>query len=270
MMRSVLAALLTLITAGCAGSEARMQTAADIAGHAGLHAVSVDAPPFILAAFVRNVVPSQPVVVYIEGDGLAWASRSRPAMDPTPPDPVGLRLAAADTAPNVIHLARPCQYVRSATCDTGLWTGRRFSPEVIQAISTAIDKLILPGQQVHLVGYSGGGGVAALVAARRPDVLTLRTVAGNLDHEALTRYHRVSAMEGSLNPRDVAGQLARLPQIHYVGMRDEVVPPLVAESYLRATNEARCVSVVQIDNAAHADGWAAVWPSVAVHLPTCG
>lgn len=94
---------------------------------------------------------------------------------------MGLKLAALDASPNVVYLARPCQYVWSPLCSDIYWTDRRFAVEVVEAMSAAIDRLILPGQKLHLVGYSGSGAVAVLVAARRPDVVSLRTIAGNLD-----------------------------------------------------------------------------------------
>lgn len=58
--------------AACAGREARLDTAAAIARQGGLQPVTVAGQPFTLAAFIRNPDPAQPVVVYIEGDGLAW------------------------------------------------------------------------------------------------------------------------------------------------------------------------------------------------------
>ena len=261
--------MLTLLLTGCSGHEARLQTANEIAQPAGLQPESVVAGPFTLAAWVRNSHPGKPVAIYIEGDGLAWISSSEPSLDPTPLNPVGLRLVAVDKAPNVIYLARPCQYVWSAACDETYWTDKRFADEVIQATSVAIDKLILPGQPVHLVGYSGGGAVAALVAARRSDVLSLRTVAGNLDHDALNRYHDVSLMPGSLNPRDVAARLAGLPQIHYIGDRDTVVPSRVSASYLQAMGSTRCAAFIHVSEASHTEGWMEFWRNAAGKLPAC-
>lgn len=268
-MRLVFAMVLALVMTGCASPEARLQTANEIAQRADLRAISVTAPPFTLAAYVRNSDPSNPVVIYIEGDGLAWISRSQPSLDPTPRNPVGLRLAAEDHGPNVIYLARPCQYVRAAACDVTYWTDRRFAEDVIRSTSAAIDALIRPGQHIHLVGYSGGGAVAAMIAARRADVLSLRTVAGNLDHDALSLYHDVSPMVGSLNPRDVAQQLVGLPQFHYVGDRDKVVPPLVSASYLHAMGDTRCAAMIHVGGASHDDGWVEFWRDAAKRMPKC-
>jgi pimeloyl-ACP methyl ester carboxylesterase len=267
MKRLALALLLPLLAA-CAGPGVSAEQAAALARKAGLKPMTIPGRPFALAAFVRQTDPSAPVAVYIEGDGLAWLSESEPSADPTPTDPIGLKLAAADPSPNVITLARPCQYVWSNACREAYWTDRRFSEEVVQAMSAALDSQLAPGQKLHLVGYSGGGAVAALLAARRADAASLRTVAGNLDHAALNRFHGVSAMPGSLNPRDVAARLRELPQAHYVGERDEVVPPLAAESFLRAMGPSACATVVRVPGASHERGWTEFWRANQ-RLPVC-
>lgn len=236
-----------------------MDTADEIARPAGLHPSVVVATTFNLAVFYRNPEPHQPVVVYIEGDGLAWASYSTPSSDPTPRNPVGLRLAARDRSVNVLYIARPCQYVWSSSCRTDYWTGKCFAEEVVSDISTAIDRLTLPDQKVHLVGYSGGGAIATLLAERLSNVVTLRTVAGNLDHDAVNRYHGVSLMPESLNPKANASRLRGLPQVHFVGMKDSVIPPFLVENFARLVGDDSCVKVFRINAASHAQGWEDVW-----------
>ena len=80
--------------------------------------------------------------VYIEGDGHAWQSRTRPSADPTPHNPVGLRLALADPSPApLLYLARPCQYARGEVlrhCATRYWTSARLSEEVISSLDAAV------------------------------------------------------------------------------------------------------------------------------------
>ena len=131
------------------------------------------------------------LTVYIEGDGLAWRTRSIPSTNPTPIDPVGLKLALAHPLGNAAYLARPCQYVGGHTargCDQSYWTNKRFAREVIESSNEALTtlKLEFGARHLQLVGYSGGGAVAALLAAKRDDVIRLVTVAGNLEHLAWT------------------------------------------------------------------------------------
>jgi len=52
--------------------------------------------------------------------------------------------------------------------------------------------------QIQLIGYSGGGATAALIAARRDDISRLITVAGNLDHDKWTQLHTITPLTHSL------------------------------------------------------------------------
>lgn len=229
--------------------------------------------PFLLTAYGRQSRPDRPLRIYIEGDGKAWINRHTPSLDPTPEDPVGLALAAADPGPNVLYLARPCQYTprdRDPACTTAYWTGKRFAPEVIASLNQAIDHFVArtPGQDIELVGYSGGGAVAALLAARRQDVLSLRTVAGNLDTEAVNRLHRVSPMPDSLNPIAVAARLRRLPQWHFSGGADRIVPPPIAAAFAAAVGGS-CVHLSIQPGMSHNGDWAQIWPALLAKTPTC-
>lgn len=265
--------LLTALLAGCAVFD-RSGVANSLAQSAGMTHSIIGTSGFALTAFVRRRDPQAPLVVYIEGDGLAWLSRSEPSPDPTPRTPVGLQLAVLDPAPNVLYLARPCQYTPfklDRRCHQDYWTGRRFAEEVIASMNEAIDVVLRAGGHgVRLVGYSGGGAVAALIAARRGDVIDLRTVAGNLDHVALNRHHNVSPLKGSLNAADVASKLAGLPQLHLVGSRDKVVVPEVVESYAARAGDRRCIRILRAEGATHEDGWTEIWPATLRRQPACG
>ncbi|NBV71869.1 MAG: alpha/beta hydrolase [Burkholderiaceae bacterium] len=203
--------------------------------------------------------------IYLEGDGLAWVSRREPSRDPTPDDPIGLRLAAIDPAPNVIWLARPCQYTfptESPRCKPYYWTNGRFAPEIVDAIDQAITaaKLSAKATKIHLIGYSGGGGLAVLIAAQRNDVVSVRTVAGNIDHPAFTSLHRVTPMSQSLDPASVARRINMIPQWHFFGADDKVVPKLIGESYIRKAGESSCLHMHVVPNVSHDKGWELLWP----------
>jgi pimeloyl-ACP methyl ester carboxylesterase len=119
-----------------------------------------------------------------------------------------LALAAHDPAKKVVYLARPCQFndFDLTPCDSAYWSNNRFSQEVIEAMNCAVSSFMrkMHAQKINLIGYSGGAAVAALLAARRHDVVSLRTVAGNLDHNFVNHYHEVDAMPESLNVIDIA------------------------------------------------------------------
>jgi pimeloyl-ACP methyl ester carboxylesterase len=267
------------MAAGCAETrDQRLANAERIAEEGGLRLSWIDADGFRLAAFSRRTTPEAPLSVYIEGDGHGWITKTRLSSDPTPRHPVALILAARDPAPNVLYLGRPCQYDGAGDnprCDAGLWSDARYSERVVAALSQAID--LFQGQEqgqarrpgIHLVGYSGGGAVAILIAARRDDVRTVRTVAGDLDSDATTNFHSVSPLTRSLNPADAARQIAGIPQLHYVGTEDDVIPPIVAESYIRRVQESHCVTIRPVAGATHGDGWDSLWRQAATEYPRC-
>jgi pimeloyl-ACP methyl ester carboxylesterase len=263
-----------IVLTGCAnGPKDRLVDATNIARPAGLSLSWVHGGNFTLAAFTRLPDPNQPVTVYIEGDGLAWITRTQVSNDPTPRIPMGLELAALDPGPNVAYLARPCQYVGVGSnphCIPALWSNARFSEQVIMAMDQAIDAMVPPSHgPLHLVGYSGGAAVALLVAARRSDVASIRTVAGNVDNGAVIALHKVSPMPASLDPAEAAPLLTAIPQIHYVGEEDETVPPVIAESYARKAGTRRCITVHEVPEATHRGGWAEFWPDLVKNLPKC-
>ncbi len=259
---------------GCAGVEARTDKAVAIAGQSGLAMQAMRAGPFTMTAFARISQPGGPATFYIEGDGLAWIDRQTPSGDPTPKHPVGLELAAADKGANVIYLARPCQYSRMAdggVCPQRYWTEARLAPEVIDALNVEIDAIKARYRlgALRLTGFSGGGGAAVLLAARRRDVVALRTVAGNIDQNAFTSLHRLSPLSGSMEPRDAARAVAAIPQIHFVGRDDKVIPPAIAQSFQAAAGSPACMKIQIVDGARHDDSWAALWPALLVEPLPC-
>lgn len=257
-----------LLLGGCVSTtgtpENRTHAAQSIATGAGLAPRVISAGGFDLTAYARLSAPGQPASVYIEGDGLAFIGRRQVSADPTPTDPVALRLAALDPAPNVIYLARPCQFSRGASCQNDYWTRRRFAPEIIAAMDAALTRLAAEGQITgyDLTGFSGGGTVAALLAARRADTRSLRTVAGNLDHAAHTALHDVTPLSGSLNPPDESAKLRAIPQHHFTGADDTNVPAAIYESYARALGPTPCLHHTLVPGATHEKGWPAAWPGL--------
>lgn len=175
--------------------------------------------------------------IYIEGDGAAWPTPFHPPHDPTPTRPLALALAAADPAATVIYLGRPCQYLDARAlqaCDSAYWTERRFAPEVIEDYAVALTRLkqLTGASRLRLHGYSGGGAIAALLAARRDDVEALVTVAAPLSLAAWLAAHEASPLRGSLDPGETDHGRPR-PGVHFVGSEDRTVPPAVVERYIR-------------------------------------
>ena len=258
--------LASTLLASCASPTARMEVAERIAAPAYMIGREIAANPFLLTAFERMETRNMPATVYIEGDGLAYTGRYTPSLDPTPLNPVALSLATGDTGLNVVYLARPCQYNKmvrdDAPCPVAYWTTKRFAPEVIDSMNAALDEIKsrYGVTAFNLVGYSGGGAVAALITAKREDVASLRTVAADLDNTFFTRLHNVDDMPESLNAADVAADIAHVPQRHFTGAKDKIVPASVFESYLARAGNTSCIRHNIVTDASHDKGWAEKWP----------
>jgi hypothetical protein len=262
----------TFMLGGCAELD-RNAHADALAAPAGLQREQIATPAFVLTAYVKVTRPDRPIDLYVEGDGLAWLSRFQPSLDPTPREATGLALAAVDPADNVVYLARPCQYTpmdQNPRCGIPYWTGKRLAPDVVASMNDAVSRIAAkaPGQRINLVGYSGGAAIAILVAARRSDIASIRTVAGNLDDEYINRIHDVSAMPDSLNPIDFASQVAAIPQIHYTSDQDHVVTPEVSRRFVEATG-LRCARSSVVSGLAHDGNWASRWPELLRRVPAC-
>lgn len=199
-------------------------------------------------------------VVYIEGDGRGFITRRRVSADPTPRDPVALRMALTDPAPAVVYIARPCQYIMTPECRPEFWTTHRYAEAVLDAVDGAVNDLQQQDgfDRFALVGYSGGGVVAALLAQRRNDVNWLVTVSAPLDHAAWTAHHGDTPLSGSLNPANVKDRLSSLPQLHLAGANDSTVPPFLIEDYVRDITASTPVEFRTISGMTH-NGWPANW-----------
>jgi len=273
LLTALLTLLLPMVAAGCAGrnSTASITDLERVANKQFLVVRTLSAPPFSLVTLSPPSSSGPILRVYIEGDGQAWLTRSRLSSDPTPVKPLALLLMEVDTATDKAYLARPCQYIHTAACNSSYWSIRRFSPEVIDSMDEALTQLKTSGnyKSLELIGYSGGGTVALLLAARRNDIVSLRTIAGNLDHVWLNKHHRVSPLTGSLNPPDFAGQLGVIPQRHFIGENDQVVPVGAYNSFVGFFKDSRCISLRIVARADHGNGWTENWLQYLKEIPSC-
>lgn len=218
----------------------------------------IETSDFDFATWQKISAKSAPHKVYIEGDGFAFNAHGQPTSDPTPRNTLVRELAFGDTHPNVIYMARACQFVQHKQCAQKYWTTARFAPEVITAQADAL-KQIVGSAPVTLVGFSGGAQVAALIAVLHPEIKVRQiiTVAGNLDHPAWTKLHNVPPLSESLDLNDYRIAFAKLMQTHYVGTDDAVMPPALTRAFV-----ADISSIVEVKGASHNSGWTAVIPEI--------
>lgn len=258
-MRTVGVLPLLLAIAACAGPSPRYDGEAqrlglvreDIAGAGFTHAV------YRRAAVHRG----DRLHVYIEGDGTAWIAGRHAAVDPTPRSPVALPMMARDPAPALL-LGRPCYHGHYADrgCDASLWTGARYSDAVVASMAAALEASRPRGVRLTLIGHSGGGALALLLAERVPGVDAVVTVAGNLDVAAWTRLHGYEPLSGSLDPSARPPLPATIRQLHFAAADDREVPADLVRAAARRQPGAQFQVVPGFDHACcWVDGWAALF-----------
>lgn len=256
--------------AACSGIPDRRAIAKKSAEQSGFTREIIPSGLFSLTAFRKQSDQDHALlVIYIEGDGFAFRRKGLLSSDPTPHSMLTLALAKKDPHPSVMYIARPCQYLPEdalKTCDPKYWSTHRYSEDVIVAVDSAISHAASGYKSIALIGYSGGGTIAALIAARRTDVAWLVTIAANLDHKSWTHLHQITPLSGSLNAADFAESIQHVRQLHLTGERDRVVPFEVTQAFLnRMTNHSR-VSVKTIPEFDHECCWARDWPELACML----
>lgn len=193
--------------------------------------------------------------VYIEGDGRPWSGRYAIATDPTIEKPLMLRLMTQDSAPS-IYLGRPCYLgmAGEAECKPWFWTHGRYSEKVVSSMATALKKIIQSQkiEELTLIGHSGGGTLAMLLAEHIQQTHIIVSIAGNLDINQWTMKHGYSHLAGSLNPVDRKTLSQSIKQFHFTGMQDTNVSP---EAIQRLKINYPGLNHVQVESAGHEDGW---------------
>src|SRR5262245_66024830 len=99
-------------------------------------------------------------------------------------------------------------------------------------------------QKIVLVGYSGGGTLAVLIAERLDNVAAVITISANLDTEAWTDQQQYLPLDQSLNPAK-STHPHPWPEIHLHGGRDSVVPVATTAAYFMRYPAAQILIIVQ-------------------------
>ena len=257
--------LLALFLAGCSTNAIRIER---LAATLGMSRSVVEEGGFRSLVYTRGVPAAQdaPLAIFIEGDGVPWRGGREPSLDPTTGDPIALKLLA-QTPPPAAYVTRPCYNdMGGRRCTPERWTMERYSDEVVSSMTEAVRTAVRQAQapSVVLVGYSGGGVLAVLIAERLDNVAAVVTVGANLDIESWTKQHSYLPLTGSLNPAaSMAGH--RWPETHLYGARDENVPPATTDAYFRRFPNAKRQIVETND---HVCCWVEQWPDLWKQLST--
>jgi pimeloyl-ACP methyl ester carboxylesterase len=245
---------------GCTTPERYAQT---LARSHGLEPLLLQGAGFQHHAFWAGRGASDLLVLFIDGDGSPWIHGGRRiARDPTPRAPLALELAAR-TPSSVLYLGRPCylEITCPPECSERLWTSQRYSSDVVSSMSTAASAFISEHhfKRVLLVGYSGGGALAVLMARTVPHISGLVTIAGNLDPQMWATLHGYLPLEGSRNPSLEPPLPPDLKQWYLMGGRDTNVPAAATARYFQRIPQERVWSFARFD---HACCWVDEWPSI--------
>lgn len=263
-------AVLGLAVLGLAACASPARHADDLARRSGFTRELVAGDGFLHRIY-RNAAASGAGVsgtlhVYIEGDGRPYRRPDLIAADPTPRDPMMLRLMALDPGPS-IYLGRPCYFEpeRDPACQSIFWTLRRYGPEVLASMEAALRAELKRAGASRLVlfGHSGGGTLAVLLAQRVDAVGRVVTIGANLDLAAWCRLHRYSPLAGSLNPADFKPR-AGLEILHWVGAEDRNTPPALISAAARARG-GEPVRVLAHED--HNCCWEPLWPGILEEAP---
>jgi hypothetical protein len=251
--------LVACLAAACASPARRVH---ELAALNGFERAEVRGNEFVHVIYRRSAKGrASRIHVYVEHDGLPWATPTRVSSEPTPRDPLVLRLAVQDSA-SVIYLGRPCYFglAQSARCSPSLWTRQRYSEAVVSSMAAALTAVLghSPPELVFL-GHSGGATLAWLLAGRFPRSRAVVTVAGNLDVRAWAVLHGYTPLADSLNPADSPDLPPHVLQMHFAGSDDNVVPSRLVRDFVRRRPRG---AFVEYPGFNHRCCWERVWPSI--------
>ncbi len=219
------------------------------------HAVYVNPP-----AFAIQTEPQQAryLHVYIEGDANAFVN-GKVSVNPTPDNPLLLALMQQDQQP-AVYLGRPCYFnPADDQCSPNVWTRHRYSKAVVNSMAAALESFSATYDGLVLIGHSGGGTLAALLAEKVPKTRMIVTLAGNLDTFSWAIEHNYQPLKESLNPNDRPPLPQHIIQIHYAGADDKVIDADWVQAYAEKQHRAEFHRLLAVN---HTEGWREFWPQV--------
>lgn len=255
--------LLLALTTGLVGCTAPEVEFLQDAENYGFEQKIVQGQEFKHVVYIKPSFSNDGILhIYLDGDGSAWIYNRWISNNPTPRNILMLDLMKQDMKTSA-YLGRPCYHGLSqvSPCTNKMWTSHRYSSVVVNSLLTAINNIIneYKTRRIVLIGYSGGGTLAMLLAEHIPELQSVITIAANLDIDAWTDYHGYSSLTGSLNPFLRKPLRKELLQLHLAGAKDANIPVKQIRSFV---NRQFSAQLRVYDNYDHHCCWKEIWPSI--------
>ncbi len=256
-----------LTVLGCSSIESKVDRQAKEFGFSKLVKTGTE---FDHVLYVNKEIATSPIVhIYIEGDGVPFINHHYISSDPTPAKPLMLRLMSLDTMPS-LYVGRPCYFglSREPGCTNQFWTLHRYSEPVVASMASVIHSMISSNQKLHLIGHSGGGALAVLLAERlgndaQGNVVQVTTIAGNLNTYLWSNRHGYTPLYGSLNPSDRKPLPQHIKQVHIAGGRDDNIEADIIRHYVDSQISAE---FWLYEEQKHACCWENIWQDILARL----
>lgn len=254
-----------IFLAGCHSKydpEVRWQRLSEIAFEKEMLLKAEESLGYQIQTGQRIVKGGKLAYVFIEGDGLSWLTPYQISPNPTPTFPVAATFVRPTLQYHQFYLSRPCQYLlnQNPLCHRGMWTSAVYSELQRNILNEILNqwKKRYDIKTFRLVGYSGGGVLALLIAIIRQDVDHVITVASNIDVDAWVHDQDISPLRQSLNPRQQLSQLCGRTYSFFWGGKDRVVPAHTHMNFVKGLSQCAKMRTKIIASYAHDSEWSEV------------
>lgn len=193
-----------------------------------------------------SIKPKQTLRFYIESNGT-----------PNPKKPIALSLASEDDFNNIIVLTRPCQYIDNPICkNQNIWETERYHPEILKEMQELTSFFIKKYQakNIEFVAYEDAAPIAFNIAQRLGGTKKIITVAGVLDIDSYAKQNNLPKFKNAHGVQNNQHFMSTIPQIHYIGSKDEVVTRSMTEKAISKFNKPQNVTVKIVHGFDH-DDW---------------
>jgi pimeloyl-ACP methyl ester carboxylesterase len=268
MLKIVIFMLICVVFAACSSpSQKFLETAKSY----NISPWQINGSPFFHRLYLNqnsiNDTQKKVLHVYIDGDGTPWEQNRWVAGDPTSRNTVILQMMNKDNMPAIL-LGRPCYHgVKDSSCLSKYWTSHRYSKIVVKSMAKALNSWLQqnPYKKLVLIGFSGGGTLAVLIAPYLQKVAGVVTVAANLDVARWSKFHNYLPLDDSLNPINMPPLSQKIKQIHFAGLQDKNVSVEIIKSFFDKQSNAIFIPIAEFNHyCCWVDAWSEILPKIAV------